>query len=302
MLELIKIAEDIKNSNDIIVTAGFLSKLKNKILSLFNRGKRKEVEDMVESTSELKPKLVETYNTIRKIETAIDDLDVASYENNIADLQPKIDDLSETIKKIVALTNQPRTRGTLGSYSNLYYKSGDGRGKLYDNLNEFGKQFGVDIVYGKNIAPNRNGVKTIFMSWATAIFAGKLRDVETGSFSPGEFEEEHIDPKAFSDLQDKVPENEMIDAFYKNLPYYKISSIKPRENKIIDNENSNVKKSGEVEVFITSPWIAVPFPANNWRLKVNFVIVDNGDPRKQNNFIIYRQWVVGVKKVTDAKG
>jgi len=295
MHEIVKIAEEIKRTNDIVVTAGFLSRLKNKILSLFDKSKRENVEEMIEETSDLKPKLVDTYDTIRSVEKAIDDLDVDKYEEEIMKLQPKIDALSETVKKIRALTNEPRYRAQPESYIQRYKKDG----VHYKNLSDFGKQFGVDIQYGTNIVGNRSGVKSLFTSWAAAVFTGKLRNKPTGEFSTDEFSKEHEDPMAFSDLQDKVTEESMIDAFYKNLPYYDIQSVKPRETRIVDSKDTQVKKAGSVEVFLISPWISVPKPADNWKLKVSFVIVDNGNPTQNNNFIIYRQWVVGVKKVFD---
>jgi hypothetical protein len=293
MLELIKIANEINPSNNIIVNAGLLSRLKNKILSLFNLDRRKEVESMVEQTSELKPKLVDTYNSIKNVEDAINDLDVPRYESEINNLQPKIDDLTSTVKKIKALSNEPRYRAEFTDYKEKYYNNN----VLYSNLHEFGKQFGVSIKYGVNIKPSSTGVKSIFTSWAAQVFAGKLRQEPTGTTSPGEFEEEHIDPIKFSNLQDSIPESEMEKAFYSNLPFYKIKKIEPRETRIIEGKNTGIKKGGEVEVFITSPWIKVPSPGDKWRLKVNYVIVDKGNPEKQNNFIIYRQWVIGAKKV-----
>jgi hypothetical protein len=295
MHDIVKIANELKNTNDIIVTAGFLSRLKNKILGLFDKSKRENVEEMVEETNDLKPQLIDAYDSIRNVERAIEDLDVNRYEEEIKNLQPKIDALSETVKRVRALTNEPRYRVAPEHYIEKYKHDG----VLYKNLNEFGKQFGVDLQYGTNIIGNRNGVKSIFTSWAAAIFTGKLKDSSTGEFSAGEFSKEHEDPMAFSELQDRITDDSMIDRFYKDIPYYEIQSVKPRETRVIDNKDTKLKKSGSVEVFLISPWITVPKPADNWKLRVSFVIVDNGNPTQNKNFIIYRQWVVGIKKVFD---
>jgi len=292
MQEIIKIAEELKKTNDIIITAGFLSKIKNKILNLFDKSRRENVEEMIEETNDLKPQLVDAYNSIRVLERAINDLDVNKYEEEIKNLQPKIDALSKTVKKIKVLTNEPRYRAEAEPYMEKYKKDG----VLYKNLNEFGKQFGIDIQYGTNIIPNKNGIKPIFTSWAAAIFTGKLRNKSTGDFSAGEFSEEHEDPMSFSNLQDKITDESMIEQFYKGLPYFDIKAVKPRETRVIDSKDTKIKKFGSVEVFIVSPWITVPKPADNWNLKVSFVIVDKGDPTQNNNFIIYRQWVIGAKK------
>jgi len=313
MLEIIKISNQIKKSNDILITAGLLTKLKNKILFIFNKDKKDQAQSMIEQTTELKPKLVETYELIKNIEKSIDNLDVDKYEFEINNLQFKVDDLSDTIKKIVSLTNEEeseiqdskkepsslpdKTRhrwhfpdDSEQNYNNKYYKDG----KLYKNLNEFGKQFGVDIQYGPNIVASKTGVKSLFASWATFVFTGSFKKQPDAPGSLEEFKEEYDDPKKFSDLQDRIPENEMGNAFYKNLSFYDIIAIEPRETVV---SNDEIKKKGEIEVFLISPWISPPAPLNNWKLKAKFVIVDNGDPTKLNNFIIYRQWIIEAKKV-----
>jgi len=293
MLEIIKIANDLKLSNDIIVTAGILSRLKNKIVNFFSGYKREQTKKMIEQTDELKPKLVETYDVIRNVEEAINDLDVKKYEQEMKNLEPKIKELSNVVKKMQALTNEPRYRSEISPDYIQNYMVND---KLYDTLYDFGKQFDVNLEYGTNIIGNRTGLKSIFTAWAANVFVGKLRPKETGRTSPGQFEKEHDDPMEFSNMQDQISENEMEKAIYENIPHYKIKSVKPREFRVVDGKNTGIKKRGEVEVFLTSDWITMPSPAENWKLKINFVIVDNGDPKKTNNFIIYRQWVVGSKK------
>lgn len=288
MHEIIKISEDLKKTNDIIITAGFLSKLKNKILGLFDKSRRESVDQMIEETNDLKPQLIDTYNSIRNLERAINDLDVNKYEEEIKKLQSKIDNLSRTVKKVKSLANEPRHRAEAEPYMEKYKKDGS----LYKNLHEFGKQFDVDIQYEINIIPNRSGIKPIFASWAAAIFDNKSKAI-------GDFSKEKENPKEFSDLQDSISEDSMIDAFYKQIPYYQIKAIKPRETRVVDISGTKIKKTGSVEVFLVSPWITVPKPADNWNLMVSFVIVDNGDPTQNNNFVIYRQWVVGAKKVFD---
>lgn len=318
---MLKFSIEELNKNDVIKTAGILQKLKNKLLTLFEPYRREKVEMMLDNTAELKPVLSQAYNAIKSIEDSINSYDVIGYESKIDELrnllvqlndmlketeeiasanqeellktktepkiEPKIEKPISPSDKYKFLMNAPRERIKFSEYSQKYYRE---NGSLYENLNEFGKQFGVNIKFGVNILPNKVGIKALFSSWARIVFVGRiLKKENTGNIEPLE-----ESPKEFAVLQDRLTDQQMIDAFYNNLPYYKIKKIEPREKSW--RTGNQTTKVGEVEVFLETGWITLPAPANEWQLKAMFVIVDKGFPDKPGNFIIYRQWIIGANK------
>ena len=103
MNNIIKLASiELNKSNDVIKTAGVLRMLKNRFLSLFDPEMSKDVNQMLETTNNIKPLLTETYKIIKKIEEAINDLDVRDYNANIEALKTKLNGLQhwpEQLKK-----------------------------------------------------------------------------------------------------------------------------------------------------------------------------------------------------------
>lgn len=99
MNNLIKLAsfELGNHSQDVIKTAGILRMLKNKLLQLFDKQKAAEAAKMVSTTTNMKPLLRETYMAIKDIESAINDLDINSYNENINKLKSKLSELGNVV-------------------------------------------------------------------------------------------------------------------------------------------------------------------------------------------------------------
>jgi len=111
--DIIKIAAiQLKKPNDIVKTAGILRMLKNKIWSLFNSDQARDVQKMVDQTSNIKPLLGEAYKLIKKTEAAINDLDLADYNTNIGLLKEKITELNDALNAFEMLAPEmPKQEG-----------------------------------------------------------------------------------------------------------------------------------------------------------------------------------------------
>lgn len=99
MRNIIKLAKtnDYKN---IVVTAGILRMLKNKIVQLFNDDEARKASEMLIATKEIKPALSEVYEYAEKVEKAISDLDANDYNRNVLYLKDRISNLNRLLGKV----------------------------------------------------------------------------------------------------------------------------------------------------------------------------------------------------------
>ncbi len=330
MDNILKIAEnELKSSNDIIKTAAILRRLKNKLLRLFDGEQREQAEQLLDKTIHIKPLLADTYKVMRLVEEAIKDLDLDSYNTNVDELRRLVSELGNSLDEVEYTTTgaaapipetTPTTRvpsetpatpkeqkkydidwikrkrqriETPTDYVDKYYKID---GKLAKNLKEVGQNLGVNIQFGVNILPNREGLKPIFYTMAAVIFAGNIapgNEVNVKNKLGGTSFE--VDPKDLSELQDKVSLQAMEDIFYKEMPTFPIVGVLGREK---GKEGKQKLGAAELKLIPTeNGWVRLPNPLDTWLVRLEFYLVDLGDPTQPGNYKIYRQTVQAVKRI-----
>jgi hypothetical protein len=313
MNNLLKTASQELSSNDIIKTASILRKLKNKFLNLFDSQRRDDVEKLLNKTQSIKPLLGDTYKKIKEIEESINDLDVDSYNKNISELKELISKLdkemskldTDTIKneelKTEKTTNQksPAKGGRARSdfpqdYISKYYEKD---GIKLKTLQEVGANIGVDIKFGTNIVPTRNFLMPFFSNMAQMMFVGNapLKDVSY----PIKPQQYNISSEEFLELEKQVSKSELERILYEAMPTFPIKGIFGRELR-----TSGEKKQGIVEIKLSPTeggWIKLPQPMENYVVKIDFILVDKGDPAQPYNYQLYRQTVQAVKELYGKK-
>ena len=304
MNNIIKLASiELNKSNDVVKTAGVLRMLKNKFLSLFDNEMSKNVDQMLETTNNIKPLLSETYKVIKKIEESINDLDVRDYNTNIEILKIKLNELNDAIKntneimpKDEALKSEIENSDVVSEVeqklSEKQKEEPDGSGvnllqykREYANLPEGAAIYkGIKTlselgVKSQDILPNKNTLRAFMSSWSDAV-------------NPKTSEE----GKELLEDQNKISEQDIINIFYNKIPEMAITQIKGREINSVDDTRFGKKgtpKPGYLEVIVVGPVLPLPPPIDYWKLKMKFWLIDTrkkaDDPLK---FKIYRQLVI----------
>ena len=304
---------------DVIKTAGILRMLKNKILSMFDSEQARETADLLKTTTSIKPLLSETFQLIKKVESAINDLDIADYNANIDQLKMKISDLNEKIQTLDTQTQKaqeeslkeneevivPEPKSDLEkeigkvvapetkSESEAISKDKDKDSKSIINK----KRRRADLPEGKSIY---DGVETLSELGVTAAdIKPNLAPITPITASWASENRSKLTDESIQDLlkdQDKLTIDNLIKTFYDKIPSMKIDvkSIKGRE--LQDDETKGIvgeKKPGYLELRIVSDLETLQPPLDNWKFKMVFYLVDKrekvDDPLK---YIMYRKFIV----------
>lgn len=317
MNNLIKLASvQLNKSTDIIRVAGILRLLKNKLFMLFDPDLARDVNKMLDSTNGIKHQLYDTYKSIKKVEDAINDLDIVEYNVNIDELKSKLNELNEAIKNVkeiipeqdsdknaeqqdesqdvdiglvelpvtekkedVVKKREEKARGSLVGVPREYAPLPDGA-KIYEGKTTL-SQLGVTA---NDIKSNVN-VRQMPASWALVAMPQTQED-----------------QKELLSLQDALLDQDYVKkAFYNKIPNMRIEKIQGREINVVSDQygNKGDKKPGYMEVVVVGDYEKLPEPLNDWRLKPKFVLVDlRQKPDDPLKYVIYRKYILKADKET----
>lgn len=229
-----------KSPDDVIKIAGLLRFLKNKIRSMFDSEMAQDAAKLVTTTANIKPFLSQTYKSIAKIESAIDDLDIDSYKANVEELKINIAQLNDKIKDLDQFmldsdqetqisgdvsetpsnTNEPVVENrSSNSFVNLL-KYPRERAKVPDDIETYKgiqtlSQLGVTA---DDIRVNEGNMRAMFASWALVV-----------NKSSAEAGEELLKE------QEQVTFDNFKKSIYDKIPEMRIEKILGRELTVIDD-------------------------------------------------------------------
>lgn len=274
MFDLIKLAKKLDDDN-IIVTAGILRLLKNKIVQLFNPGEAEKAAQILEATKEIKPVLSEVYDYASKVEKAISDLAVDDYNENILYLKDRVNYLNmllgrikelDVVKAVKKLDKAPPKYAPVNEDYNKLYK-----GTLADS----------------GVTSNDIAFKMENISILVASIQEKANKKEIG------FD--------FSAIAPDVYKTSIID----KIPNMKITGVKGPQISNVDSlyghKENQPQKGSSATVFVESDYLELPGPSFPFLVKVRFILLDKRkNPEDRPKFTVKRQLVVDVKTINQA--
>jgi len=330
MNEFIKLAAlEMENSRDVIKTASVIRLLKNKLLSLFDSEKAGKISKMLDTTSTIKPKLVETYKLIKKVENAINDLDIDDYNATIEELKTKVNELDKTISGLNVFlpdleekeegkednkepikkekkedspkeeeakkeSTEDKTLSKPEREPPPYVSPGTKRER--EEKYPIGKESYDDVHTLSELKITANDI--ILPTDTEMVFKSSWAYIVRPPSDP-------VESKYLLLEQDKVTLDMIKQTFYNKIPYMDIERITGRELNAVDHPRFGKKgkqKPGLLEVIIKSDKYQLPSPADNWHMLMVFYLVDArkavNDPFK---FKLYRQYVVNATDDTTGK-
>ena len=307
MNNLIKLASiELDKPDDIVRTAGILRMLKNKFLSMFDNERAEKVNNMLDTTTNIKPLLTQTYRTIKKIENAINDLDLDDYNANINLLKQNLNELNEAIKnaneilpkgedKNIEEVKQKEEKLPAAKSITVEEKKPERKDGAGVNLLNY-KRERTELPDGAVIY---KGIKTLSELGVTS--KDILSNTEVGrqfksSWAHTVRPKTDEESQKLNEDQSKLSEDDIAKIFYSKIPEMQITQLKGREINSIDDPRFGKKgtpKPGYMEVVVVSPVLQLPAPINFWKIKMKFFLIDKrakaDDPLK---FKIYRQYVI----------
>lgn len=324
MNNLIKFASiEINKSNDIIRTAGILRMLKNKLYKLFDPEKAKDIEKMLSGTTDIKSQLVDTYRTIKNIESAINDLDVVEYNANLDELKSKLNLLNDALKNVDKVMPEvsDEAKEMYKSTETFEEKAEEAKSVEKEQKQEkIVKAPEMDIgivekgVPGK-AATLKNRIYTEKPDWAMEIYKGAkvLADigVKSADIKPNKNTKQmlaswalNVIPKNEEEAQELIKAQDLAQnpefmkkAFFDKIPNMKITKINGREMWTSEVHTKPTAKRGCLEISVVGNLESLPAPLENWGLLPKFILVDNREkPGDALNYTIYRQYILQSSK------